>query len=322
MLLCSPAGNDLLYDDSLPEQGRNFANKIWNAFRLVKSWNVDEEISQPEWAKEAIEWFENKFALSLYEYNRAFDKFRISDALMIVYRLFWEEYSSWYLESVKPDYKKAIDAETFRSTLSFLDRLLRIIHPFMPFITEEIWQLIAERDVSESIMISGMPDEGKSDKEILKTFDQAKQIIGSIRTIRKETEIPANETLVLLVKGKEFKPDDKFKAVVSRLSRLEKITLTDSKPDGAVSFIVGTTEFFISAGQKMDLAAELDKLEQDLNYNRGFLKSVLAKLGDERFISNAPPSVVDIEKKKKSDTELKIRSLDARIEELKNQLPN
>ncbi|HUS85820.1 MAG TPA: valine--tRNA ligase [Bacteroidales bacterium] len=322
MLLCSPAGNDLLYDDSLPEQGRNFANKIWNAFRLVKSWKIDKEISQPEWSKEAIEWFESKFASSLNEYNKAFDKFRISDALMIVYRLFWEDFSSWYLESVKPDYKKPVDIETQESTLSFFDKLLRIIHPFMPFITEEIWQLLTERDGSESIMVSRMPDEAKADKEVLKAFGQAKQIIGSIRTIRKEKGIPVIETLKLLVKGSEFKPDDKFKAVVSRLSRLENITLTDSKPEGAVSFIVGTTEFFIPTGQKLDLAAELEKLEQDLTYNRGFLKSVLAKLGNERFVSNAPSHVVDIEKKKKSDTELKISSLEARIEELRNQQQN
>jgi len=319
MLLCSPAGNDLLYDDSLPEQGRNFANKIWNAFRLIKSWKTDKNISeQPVWSAEAAEWFENRLNEAIRDYNRAFEKYRISDALMIIYRLFWDDFASWYLEAVKPDYGRPMDLTTFNTTLDFLDRLLRIIHPFMPFITEEIWQMMESRDSGSSIMISGIPDAGKASTRSLKDFEHASMLVKAIRNIRKENNLPARENLQLFISKKSIDREMSYQNIVRRLANVTDIQQTDSKPSDSKSFMIGTSEYYILIGSGIDIEAELERLEADLKYNRGFLDSVMRKLNNAEFVNNAPDQVVEREKKKKYDTERKIDSLLERINEMKS----
>ena len=321
MLLCSPAGNDLLYDDSLPEQGRNFANKIWNAFRLVKSWETDKNITeQPAWSAEAAEWFSNRLNEAIREYHRAFEKYRISAALMIVYRLFWDDFASWYLEAVKPDYRNPVDLITFRNTLDFMDRLVRLIHPFMPFITEEIWQMIEDRSVDNSIMVSNMPDAGKVSARSLKDFDHARMLVSAIRNIRKEKNLPARESLQLFVSKKSIDGEQSFQNLVMRLANISAIQQTDSKPDDSLSFMIGTSEYYLVIGDKIDIAGELTRLEADLKYNMGFLDSVMKKLNNASFVSNAPDKVVERELKKKSDTERKIKSLLERINDLKGKV--
>ncbi len=318
MLLCSPAGNDLLYDDSLPEQGRNFANKIWNAFRLVKGWETDDSISeQPAWSSEAVHWFSNRLNQAINEYNKAFDKYRISDALMIVYRLFWDDFSGWYLEAVKPDYKKAVDKETYRQTISFFDSLVSLIHPFMPFITEEIWQIMEERTAGSSIMVSDMPVSGEVDKAVLDGFEHASLLISAVRNLRKEKGMGNKEMLSLFVNKKTHSGPGSFRKLVERLGKVTGIEETESKPEASVSFMVGTSEYYVVLEGKIDVEEEIKKLEADLEYNRGFLKTVMKKLDNERFVNNAPAKVVETEMKKKKDTDLKISSLLDRIEELK-----
>jgi len=317
MLLCSPAGNDLLYDDSLPEQGRNFANKIWNAFRLLKGWEVDDSIPVPVWSAAATEWFDTRLSEAINEYNNLFRKFRISEALMVVYKLFWDDFSGWYLEIIKPDYRKPVDAATYGASLDFFDKLVRLIHPFMPFITEEIWQMIENRKADQHLMVSGMPLAGKIDAGKLAGFERAKQLVTSIRATRKEKDIPLKEGIDLLVTTSTDSLLEGLMPVVSRLANINSVVNTESKPEGAVNLIIGTYEYFIPVGDRMDVASEILKLESDLEYNRGFLKSVMAKLANDNFVRNAPSSVVDNERKKKADAELNIESLLKRIAELK-----
>lgn len=318
MLLCSPAGNDLLYDDSLPEQGRNFANKIWNAFRLVKGWETDGSIAQqPEWSSEAVHWFSNRLNKAINEYNKAFDKYRISDALMIVYRLFWDDFSSWYLEAVKPDYQKAVDKETYRQTIGFFDRLVRLIHPFMPFITEEIWQIMEERTAGSSVMVSDMPEAGEVNTAVLDDFEHASLLVSAVRKLRKEKGLGNKDMLSLFVNKNTYSGSESFSKLVERLGKVAGIEETESKPEASVSFMVGTSEYYVVLEGKIDVEEEIKKLEADLEYNRGFLKKVMKKLGNERFVNNAPAKVVETEQKKKKDTELKISSLLDRIGELK-----
>jgi valyl-tRNA synthetase len=316
MLLCSPAGNDLLYEDSLPEQGRNFANKIWNAFRLVKGWNTDDNIDQPESSRIAVEWMNEVLKKSIAEIDLNFRKFRISEALMITYRLFWDEFSGWYLEIIKPEYQKPIDRKTYDSTISLLDKLLKLIHPFMPFITEEIWQLIDERHDGESLMVTRIPEAKKYNKEQVAVFESVKETISAIRTVRKEKGIQIKEKLELFILSDEDNEIAGLIPVISKLCNLSDIKFVSEKQDG-VSFMTGTTEFFIPLGGKMDVEAELGRLREEVEYHRGFLISVMKKLDNERFVQNAPASVLDLERKKKSDAESKIRSLEERMKELK-----
>jgi len=320
MLLCSPAGNDLLYDDSLPEQGRNFANKIWNAFRLVKGWELDSGIEeQPPWSAEAAKWFGNRLNEAIRQYNRAFDKYRISDALMIVYRLFWEDFSSWYLEAVKPDYRKPVDSKTYTCTLDFFDKLLRLMHPFMPFITEEIWQMMEERDKGLSIMVSDMPDAGKVSSTVLKDFENARMIVSAVRNIRKKNNLPAKDQLDLLVSKKTIDDELPFRNLIKRLANVSDIEYVPGKPGDSVCFMVGTSEYYILMGGRIDVASELEKLEADLKYYRGFLDSVMKKLGNDSFVNNAPAKVIELEEKKKSDAETRINALLDRINDLKGK---
>ncbi len=316
MLLCSPAGNDLLYDDSLPEQGRNFANKIWNAFRLVKGWKIDETIDQPDSSAIAVKWMEETLKKAMAEIDSDFRKFRISDALMKTYKLFWDEFSGWYLEIIKPEYQKPIDKKTYQSTIVLLDRLMHVIHPFMPFITEEIWQLLAERKDGESLMISLMPEHKRADKGIIEKFGAVKEIVSSVRSIRKDKNLGMRDKIELLIRaGKDY--DGYFLPVVKKLCNLSEVKFTGKKVEGAASFLVSTIEYYIPLGSSLDVEEELKKTREELEYTRGFLKSVMSKLGNERFVANAPASVIEVERKKRADAEKKIKSLEEREQELK-----
>ncbi len=317
MLLCSPAGNDLIYEDSLPEQGRNFANKIWNAFRLVKSWEIDDDIPQPESSKVAVRWMTETLRRSVGEIETDFTKFRISEALMVTYKLFWDEFSGWYLEIIKPEYQKPIDRITYEATISLFDNLVRIIHPFMPFITEEIWHLLKERDEKGSIMETHMPLPGKFNNELIIAFEQVKEIISGIRTVRKNKDIPNREKLELqILSGKEsFDPE--FLPVISKLCNLSDIKFVSVKPESAASFMTGTTEYYMPTEDLVDVEAELKKIEEEIEYQKGFLISVMKKLDNERFVQNAPANVLELERKKKSDAKVKIKALEERLGDLK-----
>jgi valyl-tRNA synthetase len=310
MMLCSPAGNDLLYDDSLPEQGRNFANKIWNAFRLVKSWKVNDKIVQPESSAIAVKWMNEILKKSLGEIDSNFKRFRISEALMQSYKLFWDEFSGWFLEIIKPEYKKPIDRKTYDAAIAVFDSLLRIIHPFMPFITEEIWQLIEERKDGESLMISSIPKAKKYDKELIARFENVKETNTAIRTVRKEKQILNRDPVELFIRTDIAAYDSYFLPVIRKLCNLSEVKFISEKPGNAASFMVKTTEFHIPLGEKIDIESERAKIKTDLDYFKGFLDSVMKKLNNERFVKNAPPAVIELERKKKSDTESKIKSLE------------
>lgn len=309
MLLSSPAGNDLPFDESLCEQGRNFSNKIWNATRLIKGWEVA-ELEQPESSKIAVEWFENKFQHTLELINDAYSKYRISEALMLTYRLVWDDFCSWYLESVKPDYQKPIDRKTLDSTILYMESLLKLLHPFMPFISEEIWHLLATRE--KDIIVSDWPKSTSIDAHVLHNFDYATEIVSAIRTIRKDKQIPNKDTLKLFIKTNED-TSKSVDALVSRLANLSELSYTDDAIDGAFSFRVKSNEFFVPLSDNIDVGAELEKLRSELDYTQGFLKSVMGKLSNERFVNNAPEQVVAIERKKQSDAEAKIAVLQEQI---------
>jgi valyl-tRNA synthetase len=317
MLLCSPAGNDLLYDDNLPEQGRNFANKIWNAFRLVKSWEIDGCIPQPEASKVAVEWIEEVLNSAIKKIDSDFRQFRISEALMAAYKLFWDEFSGWYLEIIKPEYQKPVDIKTFNSTIVVFDKLLHIIHPFMPFITEEIWHLLSERKDGESLMVSRMPRYHKSSKLLTERFDLVKETVSAIRSIRKDIELPQREKVDLVIRSSPEKFDIHFMPVIIKMGNLSGATFTDVKLDGTASFIVRTIEFYIPLLNKLNEEDEIKRINEELTYSRGFLSSVMKKLENENFVRNAPPAVIDMEKKKKADAESKIKSLEERLKEMK-----
>jgi len=318
MLLCSPAGNDLLYEDSLPEQGRNFANKIWNAFRLVKSWEVDDKIVQPESSKVAVMWMEEVLKKSINEIDVNFKKFRISEALMNTYKLFWDEFSGWYLEIVKPEYQKPIDTITFEGTITIFEKLLRIVHPFMPFISEEIWQLIFDRKDGESIMITMMPEAKKFDEVLVADFEIVKETISAIRTIRKDRNIPYREKVDLMIRSDKNGIKKELLTVISKLCNLSEIKFVSEKQDGSVSFMVGTTEYFIPLEGQLDIESEIVKIREELKYNFGFLTSVRKKLENKRFVQNAPAKVLELERKKLSDAESKIKLLEDRKRELES----
>jgi valyl-tRNA synthetase len=321
MLLCSPAGNDLLYDDSLPEQGRNFANKIWNAFRLIRNWEVDEGIEQPESSRVAVKWMEEVLKRSIHDIDLNFRKFRISEALMITYKLFWDEFSAWYLEIIKPEYQKPVDRITLNATIAILDKLLKLIHPFMPFITEDLWQLLTERKSGESIMIALLPEAKKFNKELIADFESLKETVSAVRTVRRNKGIPLRDKLELLIRADKDSYDIDLLPVIIKMCNLSNIAFVTEKPAGAVSFMVNTTEYFILIGGALDVAGELIKLKEDLEYNRGFLATVMKKLDNQRFVQNAPTSVLELERKKKNDAESKIKSIEERIRELQPPTP-
>ena len=314
LMLAAPAGNDILYDDSLCEQGRNFNNKIWNAFRLVKGWEVADG-EQPEYAKIAVKWFDAVLNKTLAEVDDLFGKFRLSEALMAVYKLFWDEFSSWYLEMVKPAYGQPIDRATYEATLGFFDTLLRLLHPFMPFITEELWQHIAERKDGESIMTAQLPKAGEIDEATIAAVNTAKEIIAGVRTVRLQKNIPNKEALELQQVATAEVP---VLPIVMKLANLSAVNNVTEKDATAASFLVGTTEYAVPLGNNINVEEELKKLEADLKYNEGFLQSVLKKLSNEKFVNNAPAKVIEMERKKQADAEAKIATLKESIAALKN----
>ena len=314
MMLSAPAGNDILFDDALCEQGRNFNNKIWNAFRLVKGWEVA-DIEQPEYARLATEWFDAMLTKTAAEVDDLFGKYRLSEALMAVYKLFWDEFSSWYLEMVKPAYGQPIDKATYEKTLGFFDTLLKLLHPFMPFITEELWQHIYDRKEGESIMTQILNTAGNYDETIIAQFEAVKEVIGGIRTIRLQKNIAQKEALTLEVVGES--PVSKYNAVIAKLCNLSAINAVAAKAEGAAAFMVGTTEYAVPLGNLINVEEELKKLEADLKYQEGFLQSVLKKLSNEKFVSKAPANVIEMERKKQADAETKIAALKESIAALK-----
>lgn len=315
LMLAAPAGNDILYDDSLCEQGRNFNNKIWNAFRLVKGWEVA-GIEQPEYAKTAVKWFEAVLNKTLAEVDDLFSKFRLSEALMAVYKLFWDEFSSWYLEMVKPAYGKPVDRATYEATLEFFDALLRLLHPFMPFITEELWQHIAERKDGESVMTALLPKAGAFSEQTIADMDVAKDIIAGIRTVRLQKNIPNKEELELQVMGEGNVP---VESIIKKLANLSAVANVLEKDATAAAFMVGTTEYAVPLGNNINVEEELKKLEADLKYQEGFLQSVLKKLSNEKFVNNAPAKVIEMERKKQADAEAKIATLKESISALQGK---
>lgn len=314
LMLAATAGNDILYDDALCEQGRNFNNKIWNAFRLVKGWNVDETLPQPQTAAIAVEWFDAQLNRTLEEVKDLFGKYRLSEALMAVYKLFWDEFSSWYLEMVKPAYQQPIDRKTYDATLRYFDALLRMLHPFMPFITEELWQHLYDRKEGESIMTARMPEPQPVDMEIINRFETTKLVVAGIRTIRLQKGIANKEQLTLQIIGAHDHSND---CILTKMTNLATIETIEEKDPAAASFRVHATEYAIPMSNAIDVEAELKKLEAELKYAQGFLKTVMGKLGNERFVQNAPEAVVAMERKKKADAEEKIKSLEESIAALK-----
>lgn len=302
LMLAAPAGNDILYDDALCEQGRNFNNKIWNAFRLVKGWNVDETLPQPQTAAIAVEWFDAQLNRTLEEVKDLFGKYRLSEALMAIYKLFWDEFSSWYLEMVKPAYQQPIDRKTYDATLRYFDALLRMLHPFMPFITEELWQHLYDRKEGESIMTARMPEPQPVDMEIINRFETTKLVVAGIRTIRLQKGIANKEQLTLQIIGAHNHSND---CILTKMTNLATIETIEEKDPAAASFRVHATEYAIPMSNAIDVEAELKKLEAELKYAQGFLKTVMGKLGNERFVQNAPEAVVAMERKKKADAEEK-----------------
>jgi len=265
----------------------------------------------------AIIWFYERLKQGVREIEEEFNQYRISEALMTAYKLFWDEFSGWYLEIIKPEYQKPIDKKTYEATFSIFDKLLRIIHPFMPFITEEIWQMLAERKDGESIMISKVPETKKYNRDLIIRFEIIKETITAIRSVRKEKNLPVKEKLELCIRTDKKSFDSEFLPILIKLGNLSEIKFVDSRQEEAASFMVKTTEYFIPLGIRLNVEKELVKIREDLDYLRGFLSSVMKKLDNERFVKNAPADVLELERKKKSDTELKIKSLEERLEELK-----
>ena len=317
MMLAAPAGNDILFDEALCEQGRNFCNKIWNAFRLVQGWQVDDNAAQPETARLAVEWFDAKLRQSAAEIADLYSKYRLSEALMEVYHLFWDEFSSWFLEMVKPAYGSPIDKATYQSVLGAFDHLLHLLHPFMPFITEELWQHLTERKAGESIMVSpqtiAAPAEG--DDAILANVEIVKNVVAGVRAIRNTKNISPRETLDLQVIGTD--PVPAYNCIIVKMANVGGVTATENKGEGVSSFMVGTTEYAVPLGGLIDVEAELAKAEAELKHLEGFLNGVKKKLQNERFVNNAPAAVVELERKKQSDAESKIATLKETIASLK-----
>ena len=318
MMLSAPAGNDILFDESLCEQGRNFNNKIWNAFRLVKGWETA-DIEQPKSAEIAVKWFDAKLKEVNEEMQKQFKDYRISEALMTVYKLFWDEFSSWYLEMVKPAYGQPIDKQSYEATLKFFDALLKMLHPFMPFITEELWQHIYDRKDGESIMREKLeiPAPTAEEKKLAADIENVKQIIAGVRTVRNQKNIAQKEQLTLQVVGKnDF---EAYNDVTLKMANLDKIEVIAEKSADASSFMVGTDEFAVPLGDLIDVAAEIEKTEAQLKHLEGFLMGVRKKLSNENFVAHAPEKVVALERKKESDSVEKIAALKATIEELRKK---
>jgi valyl-tRNA synthetase len=316
MMLCSPAGGDLLYDDSLPVQGRNFANKIWNAFRLVKGWEINDQIPQPEHSRVGLDWFKNCLNQTVETLNQQFGSYRISEALMTGYRLFKDEFSSWLLEIVKPHYQQPIDKKTFLEVIELFEELMKLLHPFMPFITEEIWHELKPRKDGQSIMVERMPEVEKYDPSLIEKFEQTKEIITQLRSIRKEKNISNKISLDLLRKSENPIFDDYFTQIIKKSAGINSVKPLTEEVRGAIHFIVKQTEYFVPIGESVNVDEEIQKLEAELTYTEGFLKTVLNKLGNDRFVNHAPSDVVEKERAKQTDAEAKIAAIKSQIKNL------
>ncbi|MBW2936585.1 valine--tRNA ligase [Aureisphaera sp. CAU 1614] len=315
MLLSSPAGNDLMFDEDLCKQGSAFVNKIWNAYRLIDGWDVA-DLDEVESSKIAIEWYQNKFQQALVEIEDHYSKYRMSDALMATYKLIWDDFCSWLLEMVKPEYGQPIAAKTKAAVIAILEDNLKVLHPFVPFISEHIWQHITERTPEEALIIASWPEQRSFDEALIKSFDFASEVISGIRNVRKEKNISFKEEISLSVMNAEKATSD-FDSVISKLGNLSEINYIDSKLDGALTFRVKSNEYFIPIGGAIDVEAEIAKLTEELKYTEGFLRSVQGKLKNERFVSGAPQQVVAMEKQKEADALAKIETLKASLESLK-----
>ncbi|MDC6406830.1 MULTISPECIES: valine--tRNA ligase [Maribacter] len=314
LLLSSAAGNDLMFDEDLCQQGKNFANKIWNGFRLLKGWEVA-DIPQPEASKIGLDWYRARFNQTLREIEDHFGKYRISDALMAIYKLVWDDYSSWLLEIIKPAYQQPIDKKTFEAVIQIFEQNLKLLHPFMPFLTEEVWQHISERDPSQALIISKWPEAYTADEDLIGQFDFVTEVVAGIRTIRKEKNIPMKESLELSVLNEENLVQD-WDSVIGKLTNLSSISYVDKTVDGALSFRVKSNEYFIPISGAIDVEAEKAKIEDELKYIKGFLTSVQKKLSNERFVNNAPEQVIEMERKKQADAEAKIETLEKSLASL------
>ena len=315
IMLAAPAGNDILFDESLCEQGRNFNNKIWNALRLVKSWEVSDVVEQPDAARIAIDWMEAKFCATIVELEGDFSRYRISEALMTAYKLFRDEFSAWYLEAVKPAYGQPIDAKTYRSTISLFEKLMLTLHPFMPFITEEVWQALADRQPGESIMVTQQPRPEQTNDLLTADFEVVKSIVAGVRSIRLERNIPNKESLTLQVVTGDH--NEAYNPVIMKMCNVDTIVRAP-KDATAASFMVGTTEYAVPLGNTIDVAEEIQKMEAEIDYLEGFLRSVMKKLGNEKFVANAKPEVVAVERKKRADAESKLALLRENVAKLKD----
>lgn len=313
MMLSAPAGNDIHFDEALCEQGRNFNNKIWNALRLVKGWSVEDK-PQTDAAKAAVRWFDNKLSAAIVEINDQFDKYRLSEALLRVYKLFWDEFSSWYLEMVKPAYGSSIDTVTYNATLEYFEKLCLLLHPFMPFISEEVWQSITERKAGESIMVASWPVAGDVDESLLDKFESVKELVSAVRTVRLQKNIPAKEAVELRIVSDGHNAE--YDCVAVKMCNISEIKKVSEKDATAISFLVRTTEYEIPMSENIDIEEEIKKTKAEIERFEGFLKGVMAKLSNERFIQNAKAEIVEREYKKKSDAESKLVSLRAKLKSL------
>ena len=316
LLLSASAGNDIMFDEELCAQGRAFSHKIWNAFRLIKGWDVSDTIQQPESSRVAIEWFEAKLQQTLIEIEDHFTKYRISDALMSIYKLVWDDFCSWFLEMIKPGYQQPIDQKTFGKAIEMLENNVKILHPFMPFLTEEIWQLIAERSTDEALIVSTWPEQKEFDAKLIENFESASEVITAIRSIRKEKNIPFRDTIDLKAINRE-NTSTHFDAVILKLGNIESFEYVTEKVDGALSFRVKSNEYFVPVSGAINVEEEIEKLQTELKYTQGFLKSVQAKLSNERFVSGAPEKVLEIERKKEADALSKIETIEQSLATLK-----
>ena len=320
MLLAAPAGNDILFAENLCEQGRNFCNKIWNAFRLVQGWQ-SADLEQPEVNKVAIRWFEARLRAAVSELDDLYGKYRLNEALMTVFKLFTDEFSGWYLEMVKPAYQQPIDKATYETTLQFFDSLLKVIHPFMPFITEELWQHIYERGEGESVMVSTLDVGAASvacpadDERLINDFENVKKVVAGVRAVRNQKNIANKEPLSLVCLGADNYAS--FDSVVKKMSNLSSIEVSEQSPEGAVKFLVGTSEYAVPIGSLIDVEAEIAKQEAELKRLEGFLVGVQKKLGNANFVAHAPEQVVALERKKQADAEQKIAAIRETLKTLK-----
>lgn len=317
MLLCSPAGNDLMFDESYCEQGRNFSNKVWNAFRLIKGFE-SAEIEQPASSDAAVKWFENKLAEQIAIINDHYSKYRMSDALMATYKLVWDDFCAWYLEAIKPEFvdgkAKPIDLSTYQSTVYFLEELLKLVHPWMPFITEEIWDLLSTRDLKDRVIVAQWPELKIKNEKLLKEFEVVKEIVTQVRGLRQQKQMSPKEQLQLVERSNA--DHSFFDALVMKLANLSEYKYSKEKIEAAFSFMILSAEFFIPLSKSVNSAEEKERLEKELNYNKGFLQSVRAKLANEKFVSNAKPELIALERKKETDALNKIASIEEQLKVL------